>query len=79
MIECLILEAISNHLKNKEVIRISQYGFTKCKSHLTLFPPKMKQLWWMKEEQRILFSLTSAALLTLSQYPDWPTQEVWTG
>ncbi|KAJ7396395.1 hypothetical protein BTVI_145453 [Pitangus sulphuratus] len=33
--ECLILEAISIHMEDKKMIRSSQYGFTKDKSHLT--------------------------------------------
>ncbi|GAB0187540.1 mitochondrial enolase superfamily member 1 [Grus japonensis] len=54
MMELLILETISRHIKDKKVIRSSQHGFTKGKSCLTNFINCYDELTDLVDESRAL-------------------------
>jgi len=66
MIEQLILQVINKQVEEKNVIRSSQYGFTKGKSCLTnLIAFYGGRTGWVGEGRAVSTS-TSARLLTLS-------------
>lgn len=68
--EQITLPTISKHMKNKKVVRSSQYGFTKAKSYLANQIAVHNTMTGSVDEGEhwTLFILTLLRLLTVSQY-----------